>query len=69
MSHEPSALESRLVDLEVRYMHLERQVTELNQVVFDQHKLIEHLRQELSAQRRNLEAIGDPVVNERPPHY
>jgi uncharacterized coiled-coil protein SlyX len=42
-------MESRLVALEVRYTHLEHQVEELSQVVFDQQKMIDRLVKELAA--------------------
>ena len=31
-------MEARVVDLEIRYSHLEKQLAELNQVVFEQQK-------------------------------
>lgn len=62
-------MESRLVDLEIRYMHLERQVAELNQIVFEQQKAIGYLRKELTATRNKIDAIGDPIANDPPPHY
>jgi uncharacterized coiled-coil protein SlyX len=62
-------MESRLVDLEVRYMHLERQVAELNQVVFEQQKAIAYLKKQLTATRDKVEAIGEPTTNDPPPHY
>ena len=64
-----SATEPRLVELEVRYTHLEHQVAELNQIVFEQHRSIEHLQKELAALRGNVQALGDPLSNEPPPPY
>lgn len=63
------AMESRLVDLEVRYMQLERDVAELNQVVVEQQKTIGYLKKELAVTRGRVDAIGDPTTNEPPPHY
>ena len=60
---------SRIIELEVRYTHLERQYLELSQVVFEQQKLIEGLRRELAAVRGKLLELGDPIANEKPPHY
>jgi uncharacterized coiled-coil protein SlyX len=64
-----SRLESRLVDLEIRYTHLEQQYAELSQVVFEQQKSITTLLKELGGLRGRLEELGEPVANERPPHY
>jgi uncharacterized coiled-coil protein SlyX len=64
-----SRLESRLVDLEIRYTHLEQQYAELSQVVFEQQKSITALLKELGGLRGRLEELGDPIANERPPHY
>jgi SlyX protein len=61
-----SAVESRLVDLETRYTHLERQVADLSEVVFEQQKIIEALRRQLAELR---ERAGDATPNEPPPHY
>ncbi len=62
-------MEPRIVELEVRYTHLERQYLELSQVVFEQQKLIEVLQRELAAVRGKLLELGDPIANEKPPHY
>jgi uncharacterized coiled-coil protein SlyX len=62
-------MEGRLVDLEIRYTHLERQYAELSQAVFDHQKQIEALQRELVAVQRRLQDLGDPVINEKPPHY
>jgi uncharacterized coiled-coil protein SlyX len=62
-------MESRLVDLEIRYVHLERQVAELSQVVFEQQKTIDYLKRELAAARNKLDGMGDPMTNDPPPHY
>ena len=62
-------MEPRLVDLEIRYTHLERQFAELSQVVFEQQKALEAVQKELARLRGRLEELGDPIVNEKPPHY
>ena len=62
-------MESRVVDLEIRYAHLEKQLTELNQVVFEQQKAIELLQGQLVALRTRLAGLGEPMENEKPPHY
>jgi uncharacterized coiled-coil protein SlyX len=62
-------MESRLVDLEVRYTHLERQVAELSDVVFAQQRAIDSLLRQLSATKADIAQLSDPVANEKPPHY
>ena len=62
-------MESRLVDLEVRYTHLERQVAELSDVVFAQQRAIDSLLRQLSATKADLAQLSAPVANEKPPHY
>jgi uncharacterized coiled-coil protein SlyX len=62
-------MESRLVDLEVRYTHLERQVAELSDVVFEQQRAIDGLLRQLSATKADIAQLSEPVTNEKPPHY
>ena len=62
-------MEPRLVDLEIRYTHLERQYAELSQVVFEQQKALDAVQKELARLRGRIEEIGDPIANEKPPHY
>jgi uncharacterized coiled-coil protein SlyX len=62
-------METRLTDLEIRYSHLERQFTDLSDVVFGQQKTIEALERELANIRVRLRELGDAVVEEKPPHY
>ena len=62
-------MEPRVVDLEIRYAHLEKQLAELNQVVFEQQKAIELLQQQLVALRTRVTGMGEPMENEKPPHY
>ena len=62
-------METRFTELEIRYSHLERQFAELSDVVFGQQKTIESLERELANIRVRLREIGDPVVDEKPPHY
>jgi uncharacterized coiled-coil protein SlyX len=61
-------MEERLIALEVRYTHVERQLEELNHVVFEQQKLVDRLVKELAALRAT--ASGVKVGGEEPPpHY
>jgi uncharacterized coiled-coil protein SlyX len=62
-------LEPRLVDLELRFMKLERYAQELSDVVADQQRQLEALMFE-TKQLRERAAQGEPAVgNDRPPHY
>ncbi len=61
-------MESRLVDLETRHTHLERQVDELGQVVFEQQKTIDRLTKEVALLCRRISGV-DGAPGERPPHY
>ncbi len=51
----------RFVDLEIRYSHLERQLSELNQVVFEQQQAITLLEQQLLALRTRISGLGDTM--------
>ena len=62
-------MESRLVDLEVRYTHLERQVAELSEVVFAQQRAIDGLVRQLGSAKAELAQLSAPVTNDKPPHY
>lgn len=62
-------METRFTDLEIRYSHLERQFADLSDVVFGQQKTIELLQREVASIRAKLRELGDPVVDEKPPHY
>jgi uncharacterized coiled-coil protein SlyX len=62
-------LEPRLVDLELRFMKLERYAQELSDVVADQQRRIEALTLETKRLRERA-AQGEPAAgNEIPPHY
>jgi len=62
-------MESRLVDLEVRYTHLERQFVELSDIVFAQQQAIDGLLRQLAATKAHLANLATPIANEPPPHY
>ena len=64
-----ATMESRLVDLEVRYTHLERQVAELSEVVFAQQRTIDGLLRQLSATKAEIAELSAPMANDKPPHY
>jgi uncharacterized coiled-coil protein SlyX len=62
-------MESRLVDLEIRYTHLERQVADLSEVVFEQQRTIDGLLRQLSSTRSEIAQLSAPMTNDNPPHY
>lgn len=62
-------LEPRLVDLELRFMKLERYAQELSDVVAEQQRRIDTLVAE-TQRLRERSAQGEPAAgNDRPPHY
>jgi len=67
-------IEDRLVDIEIKLVYQEETIKELNGVVCEQQKQIDHLEsicKVFESQIKNLsEAIGGkPILNEKPPHY
>ena len=69
MSNE-AELEARIVDLELRFMGIERLLEELNDVVVGQRREIERLGGEVKGlQEQLLAGAGEEAKNERPPHY
>lgn len=63
------AMEARLTTLEIRYTHLEHQVEELNQLIFDQQKVIDRLAHEIANLRAGVAGVESGTSNEPPPHY
>ena len=62
-------MEDRLTTLEVRYAHLERQVEQLSQLIFEQQKVIDRLIREIANLRARSAGVADGQQNEPPPHY
>ena len=63
------SMDRRLVDLELRFMKLERYAQELSDVVADQQRRIDALVAE-TQRLRERSAQGEPAAgNDRPPHY
>ena len=61
---------ARLVELELRYMTLERELGELSRVVAAQQRVIDALAAEAKRRREREEAQAEPPIpDERPPHY
>ena len=65
---EPTERE-RVIDLEIRYSHLEHLVDELSQVVFEQHKTLDRMGRELYLLRNKLAGIEAGPRQDPPPHY
>ena len=67
-------MDKRLTDLESSYMHLERTVLELNDVVYRQQQTIDRMAEELKALKEQFLAdassfVKNPEDEEPPPHY
>lgn len=67
-------MEQRLDDIETHFMHLERSVQELNDVVYRQQLVINRLEKELKEMRDQFLSVAPSLVRapedeEPPPHY
>jgi uncharacterized coiled-coil protein SlyX len=62
-------MERRLVDLELRFMKLERYAQELSDVVAEQQRRIDALVSETTRLRERATQQEPAVPNDRPPHY
>ena len=67
-------MENRITDLEIRITHQEAAMEEMNEVLLQQHKLIQNLRDQLDHQQRllrdmNSSNIADAADETPPPHY
>jgi uncharacterized coiled-coil protein SlyX len=67
-------MEQRLTDLEIRFMHQERTLMELNDAVYRQEQAIEQLEREVRQLRDQLKLVApsdirSPDEEEPPPHY
>lgn len=62
--------EERLIDLEVKYAHLERTVAELNDVLYRQQKEVDALQETVRRlQDKSEPGLVDAATQEKPPHY
>jgi len=66
--------ETRVIDLEIRLTHQEATLQALNDVIADQQRLIDRLRKEVEALKRQVRDLspGDiaaPWEEPPPPHY
>ncbi len=62
-------MDERIVDIEVRYTHLERLLDDLNKVVFSQQKAIDLLTKQVLDLRARVLDLGAESPQEKPPHY
>lgn len=64
--------ESRLVDLELRYMEQQELVQQLSEVLYAQQRELDLLKAEVAFLKKKLESepgLVDARQQERPPHY
>ncbi|MDJ0975454.1 MAG: SlyX family protein [Planctomycetota bacterium] len=66
-----SGEDDRLIDLEERYMHLEKLVDQLNAIVTEQQTEIEALTRQLKVLQEEVQSAPDENTGEEPPppHY
>lgn len=62
-------MQERVIDLEVRYSHLERLVEELSAVVWEQRRQLEALERRTKELEGRLRAQDEPEGDAPPPHY
>jgi SlyX protein len=65
-------MESRITELETRFTHQERQLTELSEVVWAQQKELDRLTRLVLELQQKLAAdpgLVDAHQDEKPPHY
>jgi len=65
-------VDERLIEVEIRAAHLEKSVGELSEVIYQQQKELDQLRQAVGQLRDKLAAdpgLVDSGRNEKPPHY
>lgn len=67
-------MDERLVELETQLTHQQRQVEELNELVFQQQQAIDSLTSELAQIKSQLDIVLPSLVKETgeelpPPHY
>jgi SlyX protein len=61
--------ESRIVDLEIRFMRQEKTLQDLSDVLVAQLKAIDRLTAEIAMLRERLPDQSEAVGNDPPPHY
>ena len=68
------AMESRVIDMEMRFMKQESTIEELNKVVISHQKVIEVLTRELELLKKQVQAASPSLIRDAseetpPPHY
>ncbi len=64
--------ESRIVELELRYMQQQELLQQLNEVMYAQQRELDALRAEVESLKKKLEGepgLVDARQHEKPPHY
>lgn len=64
--------ESRIVELELRYMQQQELLQQLNEVMYAQQRELDGLRAEVESLKKKLEGepgLVDARQQEKPPHY
>ena len=73
MSLSLEALESHIIDLQIRYTHQDDTIKALDEVIQLQQKEIDRLKYELESVKEQIKSqdIGESssLISERPPHY
>ncbi len=64
----------QLIEIEIKLAYHEKMISELNTIVFDQQKTIDHLLKMLDFFRNRISELSNTLtitesVNEKPPHY
>jgi uncharacterized coiled-coil protein SlyX len=62
-------LDPQIVDLQLRFMKLERELTELSGIVAAQQRTIDALKLDVRLHRERDNRDEPGVLDERPPHY
>lgn len=63
------ASDARLVDLELKYMVLQKTLDDLGDVVARQQRELDRAAEALRRLEGRLRDVGDDIPDERPPHY
>lgn len=63
-------IDEKVISLETKIAYLENYVSELNQVVIDQDKMIKTITAEIEIMKKQAEEKKEKLPeNEKPPHY
>ncbi len=67
--HDAERTSEKLIDFEMRLMHQEKLLEQLNDVAVEQQGTIQRLQKEIARLKEQLVAGPNEDVNEPPPHY